>query len=96
MSRKRWRTPVAKTGEIKICWGRVDRYNNPDLCVAWGDGTDMKCTGRLIMNSITDKPLRPKFPGPGYEYTTSLVDELEARGFDITTLRITIQKKEGA
>jgi len=91
---RRYRTPTAKPGEIKIVYGKADRHSRPDLCVAWGEGTDMKCTGRLIMNAITEKPLRHKFPGGGTEYTTSLVDELEARGFDITTLRITIQKKE--
>lgn len=93
-SAKRYRTPAAKPGEIKIVYGRLDRHNSPDLCVAWGPGTDMKCTGRLIMNAITEKTLRPKFPGPGYEYEPSLVDELEARGFDIETLRISIMKKD--
>lgn len=91
--RKRWRTPTAKPGEIKIVYGRVDRDNNPDLCVAWGPGTDMRCTASLMMHAITEKTLRAKFPGPGHEYHPSLVDELEKRGFDITTLRITIQKK---
>ncbi|WP_395326958.1 hypothetical protein WBP06_09575 [Novosphingobium sp. BL-8H] len=93
MIRKRWRTPTAKAGEIKIVWGRVDRHNRPDLCVAWGDGTDMRCTGSLMMHALTEKRLRSKFPGPGYEYEPSLIDELEDRGFDITTLRFTIEKK---
>lgn len=91
---RRYRTPTAKPGEIKIVYGKADRHSRPDLCVAWGEGTDMKCTGRLIMNAIDQKTLHPKFPGPGHEYRPSLVEELEARGFDITTLRITIQKKE--
>lgn len=91
--RKRYRTPVAKPGHIKIEWGKASRHDSPDLVVAWGDGVDMKCTGRLIMNAITEKPLRSKFPGPGHEYGTSLVDELEARGFDIATLKISIQRK---
>jgi hypothetical protein len=90
---KRFRTPTAKPGEVKIAYGRADRYDNPDLCVAWGSGTDMKCTGRLVMNALTEKTLRPKFPGPGHEYRPSLIDELEARGFDIETLRFTISKK---
>ncbi|WP_311270336.1 hypothetical protein [Sphingobium sp. WCS2017Hpa-17] len=93
---KRWRTPTAKPGQIKIVYGRVDRHNNPDLCVAWGAGTDMKCTARLIMHAITEKTLHAKFPGPGHEYHPSLVEELETRGFDITTLRITIEKKDAA
>lgn len=94
MSEKRYRTPTAKPGEVKIVYGKADRYSAPDLCVAWGDGTDMKCTGRLIMNAIDQKVLVPKFPGPGHEYRPSLLEELETRGFDITTLRISIRKKE--
>ena len=93
MSRKRWRTLVAKLGEIKIAWGRVDAHNSPDLCVAWGDGTDMKCTGMLMLHAFTEKRLRPSFRRPGYEYEPSLIDELEERGFDITTIKFTIQKK---
>ncbi len=91
---KRYRTPTAKPGEIKIVYGRIDRHNNPDLCVAWGSGTDMKCTGSLMMHAITEKTLRAKFPGPGHEYQPSLIEELEARGFDITTLRFSVMKKE--
>lgn len=91
---KRWRTPTAKPGEIKIAYGKVDRHSNPDLCVAWGEGVDMRCTGRLIMHAITEKRLRAKFSSPGYEYEPSLLEELEARGFDITTLKISIQRKQ--
>jgi len=93
---KRFRTPTAKPGEVKIVYGKIDRYNNPDLCVVWGAGTDMKCTGRLIMNAIDQKTLHAKFPGSGHEYRPSLLEELEARGFDITTLRISISKKGAA
>jgi hypothetical protein len=92
--RKRWRTPVAKPGEIKIVYGKAERYDAPDLCVAWGTGADMKCTGSLMMHVLTEKRLRHKFPTGGTEYVPSLIEELEARGFDITTLRITIQRKD--
>ncbi len=76
---KRWRTPTAKPGEIKITYGKADRHSDPDLCVAWGYGTDMKCAGRLIMNAIDEQTLRAKFPGPGHEYRPSLIEELEKR-----------------
>lgn len=85
---KRWRTPTAKPGEIKIAYGKVDRHSNPDLCVAWGEGVD------LIMHAITEKRLHAKFPGPGHEYEPSLLEELDARGFDITTLKLSIQRKQ--
>ncbi|MES2173832.1 MAG: hypothetical protein V4523_07780 [Pseudomonadota bacterium] len=91
---KRWRTPTAKPGEVKIVYGRIDRHNNPDLCVAWGPGTDMRCTGSLMLHALTEKRLQHKFPSGGTEYGPSLIEELEARGFDIQTLRITISKKD--
>ncbi|MDK8216350.1 MULTISPECIES: hypothetical protein [Sphingomonas] len=37
--------------------------------------------------------MAPAFPSLNYEERPSLVEELEARGYDITTLRFTIQKK---
>ncbi|WP_257787188.1 hypothetical protein [Sphingomonas sp. LK11] len=37
--------------------------------------------------------MAPTFPSLNYEERPSLVEELEARGYDITTLRFTIQKK---
>lgn len=93
---RRYRTPTAKPGEIKIVYGKADRYSSPDLCVAWGDGVDMKCTARLIMNAIDQKVMRPTFSERGYDFGPSLIEELEARGFDITTLRISIQRKPAA
>ena len=89
-----YRTPTAKPGEIKVAYGKTDRYSDPDLCVAWGAGPDMKCTGRLIMNAITEERTGYSFPTLQPERRPSLVDELEARGFDITTLRFSIQRKD--
>lgn len=90
---KRWRTPSAKAGEIKIVYGKADRHSDPDMVVAWGAGTDMRCTARLFMSALHDKRMARDFPSMEIIYEPSLVEELEARGFDITTLRITIQKK---
>lgn len=90
---KRWRAPTAKAGQIKVAYGKADIHSAPDICVAWGDGVDMRCTARLIMNAITQENYRPDFAKSGYRAENSLVDELEARGFDITTLKISIERK---
>lgn len=66
--RKRYRRLVAKPGQIKIEHGKADRYSEPDLCVMWGDGKDMKCTGRLIMNALEQKPMAYKFPTMEIEF----------------------------
>ncbi|MET3710354.1 hypothetical protein ABIC65_001034 [Sphingomonas trueperi] len=90
---KRYRTLTAKPGEVKVAFGRTDRWADPSIVYAWGNGTDMRSASRLLMSALEDKPLKPTFGG-GVEQEPSLVEELEARGFDITTLRFSIQKKQ--
>lgn len=92
-SKRRWRTPEAKHGEIKIVYGKADRHSRPDLCVAWGAGADMKPTASLVMHALDQKRMGYKFPTMEVEYRPSLLEELETRGFDITTLRFSIQRK---
>ena len=86
---KRWREPKAKPGELKSQWGKL-RYDTPDLCFAWGEGVgrhdgallnDVFTSVRYQCSFFNDKPL------------PSFVDELTSRGYDITTLRFSIQKK---
>lgn len=91
MSAKRLRAPTAKPGQLKAQWGRLP-HNGPDLCYAWGDGCH-KADSHLLHNALCAKtppsPLSPNEP-----WLPSLLEELEARGYDITTLRFSISKKE--
>lgn len=90
---KRYRTPAAKPGEVKIVYGRAGRHDAPDLCSAWGGGGADKCDARLIMHALTERRMAPAFPSLKYEERPSLVEELEARGYDIETLKFSIQRK---
>lgn len=90
---KRYRTPTAKPGEIKIVYGKTDRYSDPDICVAWGAGGADKSDGRYAMHALTEKRLGYAFPSMEVEQRPSVIEELEARGYDITTLRFSIQKR---
>jgi hypothetical protein len=90
---KRWRAPTAKPGELKIAYGKIDRYNDPDLCVAWGAGGADKSDARTALHALTEKRMAYAFPSMGIEERPSLIEELEARGYDITTLRFTISRK---
>lgn len=94
--KKRWRAPVAKPGELKIAYGKVDRHTRPDICVAWGAGGADKCDGRYAMHALTEKRMAYAFPSMEVEYRPSVIEELEARGYDITTLRFTISRKVDA
>lgn len=93
MSGRRWRTPTAKPGEVKIVYGRADRYDAPDICAVWGGGGADKSDARTVMHALTERRMVPTFPSLKYEARPSLIEELEARGYDITTLRFTIQRK---
>ncbi|CAM3285473.1 Transposase [Sphingomonas zeae] len=93
MSGKRFRIPIAKPGEVKIAYGRPSRHDDPDICAAWGGKGADKSDARTFMHAFTERRMAPAFPSLNYEERPSLVEELEARGYDITTLRFTIQKK---
>jgi hypothetical protein len=90
---KRYRSATAKPGEIKIAYGRASRHDDPDLCVAWGAGGAAKPDARTAMNAFTEKRLAYAFPSMQIEERPSLIEELEARGYDIETLRFSIQRK---
>ncbi len=93
---KRYRSLVAKPGQLKIAYGRASRHDKPDLCVAWGAGGADKPDARTAMHALTEKRLGYAFPSMVVEQRPSLVEELEARGYDITTLRFTIERKHSA
>lgn len=97
MSKKRWRAPSAKPGELKAQYGKLP-HDTPDLCYAWGEGCS-SADSHLLHNVIaTDRAYwdlekaqrRDSYP---ISHDPSLVKELERRGYDITTLKFSIQKK---
>ena len=81
---KRINTLAAKPGQLKAGWGRPGPMQHPDLCYAWGaDGAD-KTDGRILSGAFEDK---------NNVFGRSLREELERRGYDITTLKFSIQQK---
>lgn len=79
-TKKRWRTIQPKPGHIVARWGKPDRWNSPDLCYAWGSRAQ-KPDGRVLMRALEEAEV---FEG------RSLREELELRGYDLTTLRFSI------
>jgi hypothetical protein len=84
---KRWRSPEAKPGEIKVRYGKL-QHDAPDICYAWGEGTSKADTYLLhyIFSSVRFRP-------GSFETDISLYDELEKRGYDLETIKFSIQKK---
>lgn len=91
-AKRRYRTPKAKPGEVKVAFGKPSRFDDPDLCVAWGGGGADKPDARTVLHALTEKRWGWAFPSMEIEERPSLVEELEARGYDITTLRFTVQR----
>ena len=90
--RRRWRAPKAAPGELVARWGKLP-HENPQVCYSWGEG----CTKReaaLLHNVLTterpDWTTKPLFS----KMWPSFLAELEASGYDLTTLRFSVRKKQ--
>jgi len=80
---KRYRTPKTKPGELKVVYGKL-LNDNPDILYCHGgEGAD-KADARLLAHF---------FENVNWPNDLNLGQELERRGYDITTLRFTIQQK---
>jgi len=90
--RKRLRTPKAKPGQLVVAWGRVDRHSDPSVVYAFPD-RDGKCDSRIVCEALEAPRYRPSLNAPGHIERKSLLEELEERGYDLTTLRLTISRK---
>ena len=82
---KRFRTPKLKDGELRVYWGKLP-HDSPDVVFSWQGDRSMKRDTALISYLFSKRE-----PGT----SRSLLEELEYRGYDITTLRFSIIKKPG-
>lgn len=84
--KKRYRMPVAKDGELLVKYGQ--EHGERDLFYCWPEnGEGMKRDSGIVMNAFEVADV--------YE-GRSLRQELELRGYDITTLKFSIKKKNGS
>lgn len=87
MKKKRFRAPIAKPGDLKMYWGKVQDSLSHQVCGAWGDGSSKRDL-HLLFGALCE----PRNRYMASEQYPSIVDELIARGYDITTLKFSIQK----
>ena len=77
---KRWRTPIAAQGQLIARWGKCEC----ELAVVYVNGPGTKTgDGHLLYQALN-------VPGA---LSRGLLEELEARGYDLTTLQFSISKK---
>lgn len=89
---KRCRKPKLKDGELRVYWGK-EPHNNPDVMLAWQGEGGMRADTRLLYYHLCAQHPDP-FEKPLFsKMNPSLIQELEARGYDITTLKFSIMKK---
>jgi hypothetical protein len=101
-TRKRWRKGRPKPAWLQAYYGKDEDGEGPDVCVMWGAGCS-KCDAHLLHSALANERCTPdvtKFNGPNggmffdaFKYMPSFLDELEARGYDLT-LKFAVRKKE--
>ena len=84
---KRYRRPKVIEGQIKMQRGNVD--GAPDMCIFYGDNVP-RCDRALVMNTFYFE----KYDTGTREKKPSFISELEKRGYDIETLRFSIERKK--
>lgn len=84
---RRLRAPRARDGQLKAKWGSIEG-DSPDLCYVWGSGIP-RADARLLHDTLAS----PRFRPLSQEWDMSFMEELKDRGYDISTLEISISRK---
>jgi len=86
----KYRRPKVTEGQIKMQRGRID--GETDMCIFFGDDVP-RCDRALVMSAICSERQYTDFSTMKPRFDPSLIDELENRGYDIDTLRFSIDRK---
>lgn len=90
---KRLRAPKLKNGELCMYWGRDQYDRTPDVVLAWQGDSSMKRDTALLHMVICSQHPDPRAHPIFSKMNPSLIEELVARGYDLTTLKFSIMKK---
>ena len=90
---KRFRTPKLADGELRIYWGREPHDRTPDVMFAWQGDRSMKHDTNLLHYMMASKHPDTSVTPLFSKMRPSLFEELDARGYDLTTLKFSIMKK---
>lgn len=88
----RFRKPKLKDGELRMYYGKLPG-DSPDVIYAWQGDRSMKRDSAMLHYMLGTRRPDP-FKQPMFsEMLPSFIEELEARGYDITTIKFSIMKK---
>jgi len=85
--KKRFGKPRARDGQLKLQYGRYE--GEEDHFVTYGDGIP-RCDRALLSDLVSGKSYSPL----SETWNDSFMEELEKRGYDLTTLKISVEKKK--
>ena len=89
--KKRYRAKKVKPGQLCVYYGKLP-HDAPDIIYHSGEG--VPSCDRALMHLIFGCSRPPEVQGR--ERGKSLIDELAARGYDLSTLQFSIQKSPNA
>jgi hypothetical protein len=81
------RAPRARAGQLKAKWGSIEG-DSPDLCYVWGPGV-ARVDAALLHGALSMRQCMPL----SMDFEPSFMEDLKARGYDISTLEISVCKK---
>lgn len=86
------RPPRMVDGRLSVAWAYT-RDEGADIYAVGGDGT-RSADRHLVIGAFVNEPVRMLMTGGGIDHVRekSLAEELIDRGYDITTLRFSIDK----
>lgn len=84
---KNLRAPRARAGQLKAKWGRIEG-DSPDFCYVWGPGV-ARADAALLHGALSMRQCMPL----SMNFEPSFMEDLKARGYDISTLEISVCKK---
>jgi hypothetical protein len=99
---KRWRSVRALPGQLVARYGKPS-YDSPSILYAWGGAGAAKSDGHFLSNVFEGEryvpvPISDIISGKSrlgdFVSAPSLLAELEARGYDLTTLIFKIEQKK--
>jgi hypothetical protein len=90
---KRLRAPKLADGELRIYWGREPHNKIPDLMFAYQGNSFMKRDTNMLHYFMATKHPDPMTKPLYSKMDPSMIEELDARGYDLTTLKFSIMKK---
>lgn len=89
---KRFRRPKLKDGELRVYWGKLP-HDSPDVIYEWKGDSSMRRDSSLLHYHFGSRRPDPHVQPIFSKMMPSLIEEFQARGYDITTLKFSIRKK---